>query len=94
MTRSELIQKIVKKSPHLTPDQAEQALQIFFHEITSALREGRRVELRGFGSFCVRQRAARLGRNPRTGAPVSVEQKRLPFFKAGRFLIAHLNSGD
>ena len=62
-----------------------------FDEITTALSEGDRVELRGFGAFSVKERAARMGRNPRTGESVKVEAKNMPFFKTGKALRERLN---
>ncbi|MCZ6610978.1 MAG: HU family DNA-binding protein, partial [Alphaproteobacteria bacterium] len=62
-----------------------------FDEITAALSRGDRVELRGFGAFSVKQRDARIGRNPRTGEAVSVAAKRVPFFKTGKLLRERLN---
>ena len=62
-------------------------------EIAQALSDGRRVELRGFGVFSVKVRSSRTGRNPRTGQPVSVGQKRAPFFRTGKELRERLNNG-
>ena len=64
-----------------------------FDEITDALAEGNRVELRGFGAFSVKNRPARTGRNPRTGESVEVEEKWVPFFKTGKELRERLNGG-
>ena len=63
-------------------------------EITAALARGDRVELRGFGAFSIKRRDARLGRNPRTGDSVSVDEKHIPFFKTGKQLRDRLNTGD
>jgi integration host factor subunit beta len=63
-------------------------------EIAAALAKGDRVELRGFGAFSVKVRPARQGRNPRTGAPVRVEEKRVPFFRTGKELRERLNDGS
>jgi integration host factor subunit beta len=92
MTRSELIDRI-QQATGLPATKAEKSLQVVFDEIISALSEGRRVELRGFGVFCVRERQRRQGRNPRTGDPVIVPEKRVPFFKAGKQLKNRIN-GD
>ena len=62
-----------------------------FNEITAALARGERVELRGFGAFTVKRRDARTGRNPRTGEAVNVEEKAVPFFKAGKELRERVN---
>lgn len=69
----------------------EKIVETIFEEITDALAEGDRVELRGFGAFSVKERDARMGRNPRTGESVFVESKRLPFFKTGKALREALN---
>ena len=67
---------------------------LLFEEITAALARGDRVELRGFGAFSVKQRDARMGRNPRTGASVPVPEKAVPFFKAGKELRERMNGQD
>jgi len=70
---------------------AEKVVQTVFDEIVEALANGDRVELRGFGAFSVKSRDARLGRNPRTGEAVQVEDKKVPFFKTGKLLRDRLN---
>jgi integration host factor subunit beta len=94
MTRSELIQKLAEKNPHLYLRDVETIVDTTFDEITEALIAGDRVELRGFGTFSVKERNARTGRNPRTGESVTVDAKRLPFFKTGKGLRERLNVGD
>lgn len=94
MTRAELVQKLTQSNVSLTPAQAEKSVEILFHEITSAVAQGHRVELRGFGVFISRQRKARLGRNPRTGDHVKVEAKKVPFFKAGKQMRDLLNKNS
>lgn len=91
MTKSELIQKLAERNPHLYLRDVEKIVETVFDEITKALARGDRVELRGFGAFSVKQRAARMGRNPRTGEQVPVKAKRLPFFKTGKALRERLN---
>jgi integration host factor subunit beta len=91
MTRAELVQKLAQSNLSLTPAQAEKSVEILLHEITSAVAQGQRVEIRGFGVFTSRQRKARLGRNPRTGDHVKVEAKKVPFFKAGKYIRDLLN---
>lgn len=91
MIRSELIQKIADENPHLYQRDVEKIVNTIFEEITDALSQGDRVELRGFGAFSVKQRDARMGRNPRTGEAVAVEEKHVPFFKAGKLLRERLN---
>jgi integration host factor subunit beta len=92
MTKSELIQKLIQKHPNLHHADLERVVNVVFDEITHALQEGGRVELRGFGAFSVRERAARKGRNPRTGAAVDVPTKKVPFFKTGKELRERVDS--
>lgn len=91
MTKSELIQRLAERNPHLYMRDIEKIVDTVFNEITQALVEGDRVELRGFGAFSVKERESRTGRNPRTGESVFVEAKRLPFFKTGKALRERLN---
>ncbi len=91
MTKSELIQRLAERNPHLYLRDVEKIVETVFNEITDALAKGDRVELRGFGAFSVKHRDARTGRNPRTGEAVHVESKRLPFFKTGKALRERLN---
>jgi len=91
MIRSELVQKIADENPHLYQRDVERIVATIFDEIIEAMARGDRVELRGFGAFSVKQRDARLGRNPRTGESVSVEEKHVPFFKTGKLLRDRLN---
>ena len=91
MIRSELVQKLVDDNPHLYHRDIERIVSTFFDEITDALANGDRVELRGFGAFSVKQRDARMGRNPRTGESVQVDAKHVPFFKTGKLLRDRLN---
>tara|TARA_R110002020_G_scaffold283123_1_gene498837 strand:- start:309 stop:593 length:285 start_codon:yes stop_codon:yes gene_type:complete len=91
MIRSELIQKIADDNPHLYQRDVERIVNTIFDEITSAIAAGDRVELRGFGAFSVKKRDARVGRNPRTGETVQVEEKHVPFFKTGKLLRDRLN---
>lgn len=94
MIRSELLQAMAQDNPELKQDEIEQVVDILFEEIAKRLAEGGRVELRGFGAFSTREREARTGRNPRTGEPVDVPAKRVPYFKAGKEMRLALNSGD
>ncbi|WP_337875761.1 integration host factor subunit beta [Elioraea sp.] len=91
MTRSELIAELARLNPHLMQRDVEAIVATVFDEITAALARGDRVELRGFGAFSVKARAPRIGRNPRTGEPVEVGSKRMPFFKAGKELRERVN---
>jgi len=92
MIRSELIQKIADENPHLYQRDVERIVNTVFEEIIAAMSRGDRVELRGFGAFSVKKRDARMGRNPRTGASVAVEEKHVPFFKTGKALRERLNN--
>ena len=94
MTKSELIQRLAEQNPHLYQRDVERIVATIFDEISSALAEGDRVELRGFGAFSVKERDARIGRNPRTGEAVNVSKKFVPFFKAGKDLRDRLNNND
>jgi len=91
MTKSELIQALAQENPRLFHREVERIVSTVFDEITGALARGDRVELRGFGAFSVKGRAARVGRNPRTGAAVSVPDKRVPYFKSGKELRERVN---
>ncbi len=91
MTKSELIQRIAELNPHLYHRDVERIVTTIFEEISEALARGDRVELRGFGAFSVKQRDARVGRNPRTGAAVQVAEKHIPFFKTGKLLRERMN---
>ncbi|MDX1423797.1 MAG: integration host factor subunit beta [Kiloniellales bacterium] len=91
MTKSELIQRIAELNPHLYQRDVERIVSTIFDEIADAMARGDRVELRGFGAFSVKQRGARVGRNPRTGAAVQVAEKWIPFFKTGKQLRERLN---
>ena len=91
MIKSELVQVIAERNPHLYQRDVENIVAAILEEITAALSRGDRVELRGFGAFSVRNRPARTGRNPRTGEAVAVEEKWVPFFKTGKELRDRLN---
>ena len=91
MIRSELIQKIADENPHLFHRDVERIVNTIFEEVIEAMARGDRVELRGFGAFSVKKRDARVGRNPRTGASVQVDEKHVPFFKTGKLLRDRLN---
>ena len=85
MTKAELAGRVADKI-HLTKKQTESIVNVLFTCITDALKEGDKVELRGFGSFRTRSRNAREGRNPKTGDKVQIPSKKVPFFKAGKEL--------
>lgn len=91
MIKSELVQIIAEQNPHLYQRDVENIVNSILEEISSALASGNRVELRGFGAFSVKTRGARIGRNPRTGERVEVDEKWVPFFKTGKDLRDRLN---
>ena len=91
MIKSELVTLLADANPHLYQRDVERIVNTVFDEITTALTRGERVELRGFGAFSVKKRPARIGRNPRTGEPVDVAEKHVPFFKTGKELRDRLN---
>jgi integration host factor subunit beta len=89
--RGLLVDRISVQNPHLYRQDAEKIVNTIFSVITAAMDRGDRVELRGFGVFSVKVREGRTGRNPRTGALVSVERKAVPFFRSGREMKSLLN---
>jgi integration host factor subunit beta len=94
MLRSELVSRLQEEMAPLKASEIERAVDVVLDEIAAALAEDGRVELRGFGAFSVRKREARTGRNPRTGATVRVDAKRVPFFKPGKELRLKVNGGE
>lgn len=95
MIRSELVAIVAivaSRNPHLYHRDVESIVDAVLDDITAALENGNRVELRGFGTFSVRNRPSRSGGNPRTGETVFVEEKWVPFFKAGKELQSRLNA--
>jgi len=86
MTKTDLIEKVSLQTDGLTKKQTEIIVNMLFDSIKDALAGGDKIEIRGFGSFRIRQRRTREGRNPKTGQNVSVPEKRVPFFKAGKEL--------
>ena len=94
MLRSELVARLQEEFAPMKAQDVEHAVDIVLDEISQALAEGGRVELRGFGAFSVRKRDARTGRNPRTGAAVKVSAKKVPFFKPGKELRLKVNGGE
>jgi integration host factor subunit beta len=94
VTRSKLIERLAELNPKLRQRDVELMVTAIFEEMVAALSRGDRVELRGFGSFGVKHRGARVGRNPRSGAVVQVGEKHVPYFRAGKRMHGRLNSGD
>lgn len=86
MTRSELIQQITTRFPHLTATDVDMSVRVIMDAMSKALARGGRIEVRGFGSFGINYRPPRKGRNPKSGASVMVPAKYMPHFKAGKEL--------
>ena len=86
MTKSGLIEAVADRTPHISKKDTEIVVNTIFDSMAQALRQGERIEIRGFGSFQVKIREAREGRNPKTGEPVHISAKRTPFFKVGKEL--------
>ena len=91
MIKSELVLKLHEQNPHLYQRDIEHIVNAILNTIADALARGDRVELRGFGTFMVKKRPARAGRNPRTGEPVAVSEKAVPHFKTGKEMRQRLN---
>ncbi len=93
ITKADLVEE-VSQTTGLTRNDSEEAVETIFESIIGALQKGEKIEIRGFGSFRTRQRRARVGRNPKTGARVEVPPKRVPFFKPSRELREYDNGRD
>ena len=93
MTKSELIEKITAVQTQLSSKDVELAVKMMLDNMAEALAAGERIEIRGFGSFSLHYRAARLGRNPKTGEKVELEGKYVPHFKPGKELRERVNLG-
>lgn len=91
MTKSELIESLYKKLPHLAYTDVEVAVKTIIDSMTDALGSGQRIEIRGFGSFSLHHRPARMGRNPKTGESVALQEKYVPHFKPGKELRERVN---
>lgn len=94
MLKSELVKLIHARNVHLYSQDIDKFVNIVLDEIASALKDGGRVELRGFGAFSVKSRDGRVGRNPRTGSPVEVRAKRTPAFRCSKDLLKRLNNPE
>lgn len=93
MTKADLVEEVAKATD-MTKKDSEKLVEIVFDSIIESLKKGDKIELRGFGSFRVRQRGSRRGRNPKTGAPVSVPAKRVAYFKPGKELKDLINKEE
>jgi integration host factor subunit beta len=91
MTKAELVEEVARNTD-LTKKHAELIVNTVFESIVDSLKDGEKIELRGFGSFRIRSRGSRIGRNPKTGATVQVPPKRIPYFKPGKDLRELLNA--
>jgi integration host factor subunit beta len=94
VTKRDLIDELVQLYPRFSRRDAEVMVNAVFDSLAEALRRGDRIEIRGFGSFVVKHREAREGRNPRTGLRVPVAAKRVPFFKVGKELRVRVDGDD
>ena len=94
MTKSGLIEMVAELASHLSKKDTEVVVNTIFDAMTEALKQGRRIEIRGFGSFQVKVREAREGRNPKTGEEVQIPAKRTPFFKVGKELKEMVDGGE
>ena len=91
MLKSDLVQRIRQQTPHLRVQDAEKIVGAIFDEITASMARGKRIELRGFGTFFVKVWGARTSRDPRTGAPIPIPKKAFPRFKAAKEMKERLN---
>ena len=94
MTKSELIELIARKQPQLSYKDIELVVKTLLEHMVSALSTGERIEIRGFGSFSLHYRPSRIGRNPKSGEPVSLSAKYVPHFKPGKDLRERVNEGQ
>jgi integration host factor subunit beta len=86
MTKSELVERLCGAEVSLTRHQAESVVNGIFDSMIRALQDGEKIEIRGLGSFTIRERKARVARNPKTGDAVEIPAKKIPFFKTGKEL--------
>lgn len=91
MTKSELIELLGQRQRHLHPEDVELAVRSILEQMSSALAQGERIEIRGFGSFSLHHRKARIGRNPKTGESVALPAKSVPHFRPGKALREQVN---
>lgn len=92
MTKKDLIRKVRERLRDCPAGDAAFAVNLIFDAMTAALKNGERIDVRGFGNFTVRRRHARKARNPRSGAHVALEARRTPFFKVGKELYERMNA--
>jgi len=94
MTRSELIARIAKQFPHLVQKDAQVSVDLILNTLCKSMTEGRRTEIRGFGSFSLHYRPPKAARNPKTGEALAVPGKHVPYFKPGQPLLEHVQRGE
>lgn len=94
MTKSDLIESVAAEAPHRTKREVEGAVNTIFRSMSDALVNGERIEIRGLGSFRVKERMARVGRNPKTGAVVQIPARKVPHFTVGKALKARVDGSD
>ena len=92
MTKNDLIKKLQEELKSYPLQDVTYAVNIIFDSMIDAIKRGERIELRGFGSFVVRERKPRMGRNPKSGAQVKLEERKVPFFKTGKELRLMVNN--
>ena len=92
LIKSKLIQNITEANPHLFVRDVERIVNTIFNEITQSLADGKRVELRGFGTFGVKYRMRKKARNPGTGEPINLPERHVPTFKPSKFMRSHVNN--
>jgi integration host factor, beta subunit len=92
MTKSELIERLARKQPHLAYKDVELAVKSMLEQMSQALASGQRIEIRGFGSFSLHHRPPRMGRNPKSGDAVALPGKYVPHFKPGKELRERVNT--
>ena len=93
MTKSQLVQQLINQASHISQKDMSLIVDTVFDSMIKALGDGDRIELRGFGTFEVRVREPRVGRNPKSGSKVDLGTRRVPFFKAGKELKEMINNG-
>ena len=91
MTKSELIDRLVERQTHMSHRDVELAVKLLIENVSDELSDAGRIEIRGFGSFSVHHRPARMGRNPKTGVSVQIPQKYVPHFKPGKEMRERVN---
>jgi integration host factor subunit beta len=94
MTKREIIEELLARKATFTHRESETIVNAMFDAMATSLMRGERIEVRGFGSFAVKERRARQGRNPKTGAQVKVDAKKIPFFRAGKELRIEVNGAE